>query len=428
MYKALLVALIGLFFSSATRADVSFQWSGSDGSKFYVQSTNPNDYINTICSSYGGVHSGASYPKVFSCRGSVYFNFVGSVTCSISGDPTQCNPPVVLCPNGAAAPDNDISKCPINCDILNGPTDPSCDSETPPDGFCGPNQTPVFDDCDYGPDDPRNPNNQPDPEDHCEQFPDSVSCNTELPPFAESDYCKQYPTALECKTPEIPDLGTGTGTGTTPPIGPPPAGGTGTGTDTGSGTPTPPPPAPPPTSSNNSSHSTDARLDALRYDISRLHSGLNYQTNVIATGLTGVSSQLQANGAKTDRSNTLLDGINKNLDVLNGNLKGDPLTSGNFDVEGGINSTLGITGNESIADLTDEPVRLQDYRAEFEPFLTNAQCPENIPVSFSIFGFNNTYQLYYKPVCDFMGIAGTVLNWAVWLSVPFIVFGRRRAS
>jgi len=305
----------------------------------------------------------------------------------------------------------------VNCDVASGGGGPDCDVEEP-DGYCSETQSPVFDNCQYGPDDPRNPNNQPDPEDHCEQFPDSLSCDTELPPLQESDFCKRYPNALSCQTPEIPDLGTGTN--------PPPAGGTGVGTD--NGTPTTPPPTPPPTNSSSSSNSTDSRLDSLRYDIAKLHSGLNYQTGIIARGLTGVSSQLQVNGAKTDRSNTLLDGINRNLDVLNGGLKGDPLTSGSFDVEGGINSTLGITGNESIADLTDEPVRLQDYRSDFQPFLTGTQCPENIPVSFSLFGFNNTYQLYYKPVCDLMGVIGSILNWAVWLSVPFIVFGRRRAS
>lgn len=422
MSKVLLVALIGLFsfFSSPLFAN-SWVWKDSSGQFYYVQTTEAQSYIPQLCAGFGGVYSPATYPKSFRCQ-STTFTFVSTTTCSITGDPTKCNPPEpVLCPDGSTAPDGDVSKCPLNCDILSGGGGPDCDTEEPPNGYCSETQTPIFDDCQYSPDDPRNPDNQPDPEDHCQQFPDSVSCNTELPELPDTDFCKTYPNALSCQTPEIPDLGTDTN--------PPPAGGTGVGTDTGTGTGVkPPPPEPPPTNSDSPNSSTDARLDSLRYDISRLHSGLNYQTGIIATGLTGVAKQLQANGGKIDRSNTLLDGINKNLDVLNGGLKGDALTSGNFDVEGGINSALGITGNESIADLTDEPVTLESYREDFQPFLTTGQCPQNLPVTLTLFGSNLNFVFYYQPVCDLMGIIGSILNWAVWLSVPFIVFGRRRAS
>jgi hypothetical protein len=481
MYKALLVALIGLF-SSFSSAD--YRWRISehkDGSLVTYHTiitsnapTNAGPIPNALVMlspyfsiTYCGLYTGSTYE----CRGSdtslsyrfksPEFTSGGSITdpCSVSpeapscpkdtdnyckdgsvapnGDfglcptytcedgevvetPSNCSTPF-QCPDGSTPPNNSVANCPLNCDILSGGGGPECDTEEPPNGYCSETQTPIFDDCQYSPDDPRNPDNQPDPEDHCEQFPDSVSCNTELPELPDTDFCKKYPNALSCQTPEIPDLGTDTN--------PPPAGGTGVGTDTGTGTGvTPPPPEPPPTNSDSPSASTDARLDSLRYDISRLHSGLNYQTGIIATGLTGVAKQLQANGGKIDRSNTLLDGINKNLDVLNGGLKGDALTSGNFDVEGGINSALGITGNESIADLTDEPVTLESYREDFQPFLTTGQCPQNLPVTLTLFGSNLNFVFYYQPVCDLMGIIGSILNWAVWLSVPFIVFGRRRAS
>lgn len=422
MRKVLLVALIGLFsfFSSPLFAN-SFVWKDSSGQFYYVQTTDAQSYIPQLCSGFGGVYSPASYPKSFRCK-STTFTFVSNTTCAITGDPTKCNPPEpVLCSDGSTAPDGDVSKCPINCDILSGGGGPDCDTEEPPNDYCSETQTPIFDDCQYSPDDPRNPDNQPDPEDHCEQFPDSVSCNTELPELPDTDFCKTYPNALSCQTPEIPDLGTDTN--------PPPAGGTGVGTDTGTGTGVkPPPPEPPPTNSDSSSASTDARLDSLRYDISRLHSGLNYQTGIIAAGLTGVSKQLQANGGKIDRSNTLLDGINKNLDVLNGGLKGDALTSGNFDVEGGINSALGITGDEKISDLVDDPVKLSDYTDQYDQFLSdqNLSCSNVLPtIEFSVMGKQYSFDINYQPACDWLANLGNFLLFITWIGVPAIVFGRR---
>lgn len=442
MYKALLAALIGLFFSNnvfagtlecSVRQSPTPQDYSSVISRFTMPA-NTGANAHAVCANFytGSTQTGFSTTASSTCKRldslqlvfCYSYNSTGNPPmpdqCSVNPNLSSCNPPPVTCPDGSTAPNGDTANCPLNCDILSGGGGPECDTEEPPNGYCSETQTPIFDDCQYSPDDPRNPDNQPDPEDHCEQFPDSVSCNTELPELPDTDFCKQYPNALSCQTPEVPDLGTDTN--------PPPAGGTGVGTDTGTGGVKPPPPEPPPTNSDSPSASTDARLDSLRYDISRLHSGLNYQTGIIAAGLTGVAKQTQANGGKIDRSNTLLDGINKNLDVLNGGLKGDALTSGNFDVEGGINSALGITGNESIADLTDEPVTLESYREDFQPFLTTGQCPQNLPVALSLFGSNFNFVFYYQPVCDLMGIIGSILNWAVWLSVPFIVFGRRRAS
>lgn len=344
-------------------------------------------------------------------------------TCSdgqVVDSPSYCSTPFE-CPDGSTPPNNSVANCPLNCDILSGGGGPECDTEEPPNGYCSETQTPIFDDCQYSPDDPRNPDNQPDPEDHCEQFPDSVSCNTELPELPDTDFCKQYPNALSCQTPEIPDLGTDTN--------PPPAGGTGVGTDTGTGTGVkPPPPEPPPTNSGSPTASTDARLDSLRYDISRLHSGLNYQTGIIAAGLTGVSRQLQANGGKIDRGNTLLDGINKNLDVLNGGLKGDALTSGNFDVEGGINSALGITGDEKISDLVQEPVNLSDYTEQYDQFLSyqNLSCSNVLPtIEFSVMGKQYSFDINYQPACDWLANLGNFLLFITWIGVPAIVFGRR---
>jgi hypothetical protein len=495
MYKALLVALIGLFFSFSFAANASvlkmpckpsigggvcpapFLYSmGSTPSKSVVLSIlnglGDSTYMNTssvsmsgsycyvasgayICITHSTSYGSQSITETQSCLEKPDLDWCPEPRCpdgsdmppngedfcpvydcpdgSTTKDPLSCP---ATCPDGSTAPNGSVSNCPINCDILNGPTDPSCDTEEPPDGYCSETQSPVFDDCEYSPDDPRNPPEEPDPDAHCEQFPDSASCNHELPELPDDPFCQKYPDALSCQTPDLPDLG-GDDTGT---IGGPPAGGTGTGTDTGGGMSAPG--AVNDTISNGSTTSAnmnkqdfkdanrgvESRIDNLRYDIAKLHSGLNYQTNVIAKGLTGVGKQLQANGAKVDRSNTLLDGINKNLDTISGGLKGAPLTEGNFDVQGGINTALGITGNESVADLTDAPVRLENYTNEFQPFLSGNQCPENIPISFNLLGSSFTFDFYYKPVCDFMSIAGTILNWAVWLFVPFIVFGRRRAS
>lgn len=429
MYKALLVALIGLFFSTEVFAGTLFckiynaptqQTALTERvADFQLpsQSQSGNSFLDCL-EFYTTVRPPAVYNhNNSSCRWSntlkltVCTSFASSPTppmperCSVNPALPECDDgtPVNFCPDGTPAPGNDLAACPPNCDILNGPVDPAeCDTSGNPDGYCTEMQTPIFDDCVYGPDDPRNE-------------------------LDEDDFCEQFPEALACNPPPFPDLDT-----------PPPAGGTGTGTDTG--TPTPPPPPvtdelPDPTKTNltkqdhkDTNKGVESRIDNLRYDIAKLHSGLNHQTKTIANGLTGVGQQLKANGAKTDRSNDLLSGINKNLDGLNAGLKGEALTSGNFDVEGGINSALGVTGDESIADLTDEPVTLESYREEFQPFLTTGQCPQNLPVALTLFGSNFNFVFYYQPVCDLMGVIGSILNWAVWLSVPFIVFGRRRAS
>jgi hypothetical protein len=455
MYKALLVALIGLFFSFSTSAQSAFEIGGkyyggtsgaacnahcsAVGSSMYNSNSstcycNSRSYsIKSIsCSAIPAEQLPSSCPpredtQNFCKDGSVAPNgdlgLCPKYTCAdgqVVDSPSYCSTPF-QCPDGSTPPNNSVANCPLNCDILSGGGGPDCDTEEPPNGYCSETQTPIFDDCQYSPDDPRNPDNQPDPEDHCEQFPDSVSCNTELPELPDTDFCKTYPNALSCQTPEIPDLGSDTN--------PPPAGGTGVGTDTGTGTGVkPPPPEPPPTNSGSPTASTDARLDSLRYDISRLHSGLNYQTGIIAAGLTGVSRQLQANGGKIDRGNTLLDGINKNLDVLNGGLKGDALTSGNFDVEGGINTALGITGDEKISDLVQEPVMLSDYTDQYEQFLTNQNlsCSNVLPtIEFSVMGKQYSFDINYQPACDWLANLGNFLLFITWIGVPAIVFGRR---
>lgn len=443
MYKALLVALIGLFFSNnvfagtlvcSVRESSNPQDYSSEISRFTMPATTGTN-AHAVCAEFytGSTQTGFSNTGSSTCKRleslqlafCYSYNSTGNPPtpdqCSVNPNLSSCNTPPATCPDGSSAPNGDTANCPINCDILSGGGGPECDTEDPPNGYCSDTQTPIFDDCQYSPDDPRNPDNQPDPEDHCEQFPDSVSCNTELPELPDTDFCKKYPNALSCQTPEIPDLGTDTN--------PPPAGGTGVGTDTGTGTGVkPPPPEPPPTDSNSPSSSTDSRLDSLRYDISRLHSGLNYQTGILAKGLTGVSKQLQANGGKIDRSNTLLDGINKNLDVLNGGLKGDALTSGNFDVEGGINSALGITGDEKISDLVQEPVKLSDYTDQYDQFLSdqNLSCSNVLPtIEFSVMGKQYSFDINYQPACDWLANLGNFLLFITWIGVPAIVFGRR---
>lgn len=462
MYKALLVALIGLFFSAESFAAYIYSINrvvNGTNSGFYRLvandwiDSNPALYVSpyfsdiTRCYRSGSVYECSTNDsnKRYRFSTPTYTNEQPADICLYNPDHAQCQLPPVYCPDGSKAPDNDKnkcpvpatcpdgssapdndvnkcpkpatcpdgstapnndpSKCPINCDILNGPVDPSCDSENPPDGTCGANQTPIFDNCTYGEDDPRRE-------------------------LSDDEFCEKFPDALSCNPPPFPDLND--------PDSPPPAGGTGTGSDTGAPAPTPPAvndDVPEPTKTDMAkqdykdvNRGLENRVDNLRYDIAKLHSGLNYQTNTLAKGLTGIGQQLQANGAKTDRSNDLLSGVNKNLEGLNASLKGQGMTGADFDVEGGINGALGITGNEKVSDLTQPKVRLDDYRDDFQPFLDDAACPHEIAIDLNLFGSNFSYDLFYKPVCDFMSIAGTVLNWAVWLTVPFIVFGRRRAS
>ena len=138
--------------------------------------------------------------------------------------------------------------------------------------------------------------------------------------------------------------------------------------------------------------------------------------------------QVQANGGKIDRSNTLLDGINKNLDEINASLKGDALTPGNFDVESGINSSLGITGDEKISDLVDDPVRLSDYTEQYDQFLDNQNlsCANALPtIEFSVNGKQYSFDINYQPACDWLADLGNFLIFITWIAVPAIVFGRR---
>jgi len=179
---------------------------------------------------------------------------------------------------------------------------------------------------------------------------------------------------------------------------------------------------------------TNKKIDTTNYELSELKKILDTRTQTANNALSGIGSQLQnLNGSATAQGQQLakisgtLDGIGESLDGLKDGFEGAPMTEVDFRPEEGILSALGITGEESLDDLTLDPVRLADYRPQYKEFLSGT-CPENIPIQFSLLGKSYSFNLFYKPVCDFMEIAGTILNFAVWFGVPFIVFGSRRVS
>lgn len=186
---------------------------------------------------------------------------------------------------------------------------------------------------------------------------------------------------------------------------------------------------------------THERLDTTNYELSELRKLLDSRTTTGNNSLAGIASLIQdgnaiaqAQGQQLTQIAGSLDGVSQSISGLGESIEGlkegfegVAMSEGDFRPEEGVLSALGLTGEESIADLTDDPVYLDDYRHQYDTFLTGS-CPENIPVQFSLLGKSYSFNLFYKPVCDFMEIAGTILNFAVWFGVPFIVFGSRRVS
>ncbi len=168
MYKSLLVALIGLF-SNLAFADyrwyISEHQNGSLVKYHSIITPDPSNNSGPIpnalvlLSPYFSITSCGLYTgSTYQCRGSdssVSYRFKnpdyvfgGSITdpCSVSPDAPSCTPPAT-CPDGSTAPNGDVSKCPLNCDILSGGGGPECDTEEPPNGYCSDTQTLIFDDC-----------------------------------------------------------------------------------------------------------------------------------------------------------------------------------------------------------------------------------------------------------------------------------------
>lgn len=176
------------------------------------------------------------------------------------------------------------------------------------------------------------------------------------------------------------------------------------------------------------------RLDTTNYELSELKQILDSRSQATNSNLVSIGSSLQslndataAQGQQLGQISGTLDGIGESLEGLKTGFEGPAMTEDDFRPEEGVLSALGITGEESVDDLTLDPVLLSDYRGQYQEFLSGT-CPEYIPVQFSLLGKSYSFNLFYKPVCDFMSIAGTILNFTVWFGVPFIVFGSRRVS
>jgi hypothetical protein len=196
-----------------------------------------------------------------------------------------------------------------------------------------------------------------------------------------------------------------------------------------------------PVDPDNGDTGTHERLDTTNYELSELRNLLDSRTTIANNSLAGIATLIQdgnnlaqAQGQQLTQIAGSLEGVSdsisglgESIDGLKEGFEGPALTEGDFRPEEGILSALGLTGEESIADLTDDPIYMNDYRNQYDTFLAGT-CPDNIPVQFRLLGTSYSFNLFYKPVCDFMEIAGTILNFAVWFGVPFIVFGSRRVS
>lgn len=132
------------------------------------------------------------------------------------------------------------------------------------------------------------------------------------------------------------------------------------------------------------------------------------------------SKQLAANGFLRD--------IRQNTAATAGNTADikDALTGDGMDLDdnhrGLIGGALGITGDESIDDLTKEEITLDSFRSEFQWSGGGGSCPA--PRQINILGAS--FQVDWQPYCSAFAVASHFILAAAYFFAAFIAFGGRK--
>lgn len=147
------------------------------------------------------------------------------------------------------------------------------------------------------------------------------------------------------------------------------------------------------------------------------------------TGIGAANNQALADlNAKLLAANGFLRNIEKNTaDTAKntGDIK-DALTGDGLELDdnhqGLIGGALGITGDESIDDLTKEEITLDSFRSEFQWSVGGGSCPA--PRQINILGAS--FHMDWQPYCEAFAVVSHFILAAAYLFAGFIAFGGRK--
>lgn len=136
--------------------------------------------------------------------------------------------------------------------------------------------------------------------------------------------------------------------------------------------------------------------------------------NAKALAANGILSQIRQNtGATAGNTKDI-------LDLLKENSEAEPLELDN-DWKSVFSAGLGITGDETIDDLTKSEITLDQFKSEFQWSSSSSQCPQ--PRAINI--LSKTFYMDWQPFCTAFNVLGYfILAAAYFLSIR-IAFGGR---
>ncbi|MBV2129872.1 virulence factor TspB C-terminal domain-related protein [Arsukibacterium indicum] len=124
---------------------------------------------------------------------------------------------------------------------------------------------------------------------------------------------------------------------------------------------------------------------------------------------------------RLDKSNQLLTGIDANTKDISESLKGDGVEFDDND-RANITSMLGITGDESIVDLTVSEISLDTFKDDFQWSGGSTACPA--PRAINMLG--RTWYMEWEPYCEAFSVLSYFIMAAATLFSAFIAFGVKK--
>lgn len=137
--------------------------------------------------------------------------------------------------------------------------------------------------------------------------------------------------------------------------------------------------------------------------------------NAKSLAANGILSAIRTNtGATAGNTKDILDLLKDNLG------EGEPLELDN-DWRGVFSSGLGITGDETIDDLTKEEITLDKFKSEFQWTGGNSSCPAPRPINI----LRQTFYIDWEPFCSAFNVIGYLILAAAYFLSIRIAFGGR---
>lgn len=186
-------------------------------------------------------------------------------------------------------------------------------------------------------------------------------------------------------------------------------------------------PSDPPTPDDNIDDPQKPINDMTKGDFKQVQRGVETRldgTNKLLGDIAGIGKAtgegIEDLNAKALAANKKLDDIIKNTGKTAENLEGDGLELDTNYIDT-FKGAFGITGDESIDDLTKTEITLDQFRSEFQWTGGNSSCPP--PRSIQIIG--QTFSMNWEPFCTAFNVIGYLILAAAYFLSIRIAFGGR---